>query len=432
MIKIRKRQLFKNHFLLALLFFLCLPILFILFLKFYKNFLPLFYLYGFFLIIISYYLVISAKRRERLVALQKEDTEERINLVFAKIKEEKQSLAALERKITSYSSLEEVTEKLNKCLTLEETAHTLCALACNIFGDHDRVCILYLFEAKSGELAIVSTNKGQEHEVIKSKKGDIFDGWVIKKLQPLIIENTKKDFRFDLERIEKEQLRPIRSLISAPLIVGGQVLGVLRLDSVRESAFCDDDLRLLSTVADLGAVALENALLYRKVEELAIKDGLTGLYLRRYLSERLNEEVQRGLRKGSVFSLLMIDIDKFKDYNDKFGHMAGDIVLKTIAKILTLDFDQPGNILSRYGGEEFLVVLADCSKDKAQKMAEAVRKVIKEKEIILRKKRTQVTASIGVASFPQDAKVTEDLIRFADAALYQAKKTGRDRVCTWQ
>ena len=179
-------------------------------------------------------------------------------------------------------------------------------------------------------------------------------------------------------------------------------------------------------------MAIENALLYQKAEELAIKDGLTGLYLRRYFSERLKAEVQRGLRQGSVFSILMIDIDKFKDYNDKFGHMAGDIVLKTIAKILTQSFDRPGNILSRYGGEEFLVVLPDCAKNKALKMAESVRKVIKEKEIILRKKRTQVTVSIGVASFSQDAKVMDDLIRCADAALYEAKKGGRDRVCPSQ
>jgi diguanylate cyclase (GGDEF)-like protein len=430
LIKTRKKRLSKDYSLLALLFFFCLPILFIYFLKFHKNFLPLFYLSWFFLITGSYYLVIDSKRRERLIALEKEDAQERINLVFAKIREERQSLIALEKKIASYSSLEKVTERLNKCLTLEETANALSSLTCDILGDHDRVCILYLFEAKSGELAIISTNKGQDHEVIKSKKGDIFDGWVIKKLQPLIVEDIKKDFRFDLERVEEEQLRPIRSLISAPLIAGRRVVGILRVDSDKEQVFSDDELRLLSTIADLGAVAVENALLYQKAEELAIKDGLTGLYLRRYLSERLNEEVQRGLRKGSAFSVLMIDIDKFKDYNDKFGHMAGDIVLKTIANILSQHFDRPGNILSRYGGEEFLVVLEDCAKDNALKMAESVRKMIKEKDIILRKKHTKVTASIGVASFPADARVAEDLIGCADTALYAAKKGGRDRVCT--
>ncbi|MDP3143710.1 MAG: sensor domain-containing diguanylate cyclase [Candidatus Omnitrophota bacterium] len=432
MIKILKKQLFRDSFLLSLSFVFCLPIFFIYFLKFNPRLLFLFYLSLLVFIVVLYFMFIDSKRRERLIFLQKQDNEEKINLINAKIKEERISTSASEKKIVSYSSLKGVTEELSKCLTLQESAQTLCSLVCDILGKEDRVCILYLLETNSGDLSMIFTNKGKAHEIIKHKKGDIFDHWVIKKLQALIVEDIKKDFRFDLERIKKEELRPIRSLISVPLIVGKKVLGVLRMDSIEESSFSDDDLRLLSTISDLGAVAIENSQLYQKAEELAIKDGLTNLYLRRYLDERLNEEIGRSLRKGSVFSILMIDIDKFKDYNDKFGHMAGDIVLKTIAKILQMNFEQTGNIISRYGGEEFLIMLSECHKEKAQKVAEELRKLIKEKEITLRKKHTHVTVSIGVAAFPQDARAMDDLIRCADAALYAAKKAGRDKVCFWE
>jgi len=150
-----------------------------------------------------------------------------------------------------------------------------------------------------------------------------------------MVEDTKKDFRFDLEKVVLDKERQIRSLISAPLCIGRRVLGILRVDSIRENSFSFDDLRLLTTISDIGAMAVENALLYEKTEELAIKDGLTGIYLRRYLLERIPGEIGRALRKGSEASLLMLDIDHFKNYNDKFGHVAGDIVLKDLGALLS-------------------------------------------------------------------------------------------------
>ena len=125
----------------------------------------------------------------------------------------------------------------------------------------------------------------------------------------------------------------------------------------------------------------------------------------------------------------MIDLDNFKQYNDTFGHVAGDIVLKVIAKILGDVFNQPGNLVCRYGGEEFCVLLPDCSKDKAKQAANELRKRIEQEKIILRRQETTVTVSIGVASFPKDAQMKEELIYKADHALYKAKEQGRNRVC---
>jgi diguanylate cyclase (GGDEF)-like protein len=180
----------------------------------------------------------------------------------------------------------------------------------------------------------------------------------------------------------------------------------------------------------LGAIAIENAQFYERIENLATHDSLTGLLLRRYLLERLAQEVTRELRLKRELSFLMIDLDHFKQYNDNFGHAAGDIVLRTVGMILTEMFSVPGNIVCRYGGEEFTVLLPDCPKAKAIELAENFRKKVEGQTIILRRENTNITVSIGVATFPGDAQIKEDLIQQADLALYRAKKQGRNRVCS--
>jgi diguanylate cyclase (GGDEF)-like protein len=214
------------------------------------------------------------------------------------------------------------------------------------------------------------------------------------------------------------------------LIAGNKTLGILRVDSPLPHHFATDDLRFLRTIADLAGVAIENAQLYQKIEDLAIRDGLTSLYLRRHMLERLSEELNREVRHGKDLCFLMIDLDHFKKYNDNFGHIAGDIVLRTVASILTEHFNEPGDVVCRYGGEEFCVFLPDCSKEKAITLAQEVRKKIQTREIVLRRQKTHVTASIGVAAFPVDAKGREELIIKADEALYKAKEGGRNKVCS--
>ena len=129
-------------------------------------------------------------------------------------------------------------------------------------------------------------------------------------------------------------------------------------------------------------MAIENAQLYSQVQELAIKDSLTGLYLRRYFIERMSKEVARQLNNDGELSFLMIDIDHFKQYNDKFGHMAGDIVLRMVSALMEDFFNQPGNLVCRYGGEEFAVMLPDCSKNTAVELAEQIREMIEQRTVI--------------------------------------------------
>ncbi|HNV24335.1 MAG TPA: sensor domain-containing diguanylate cyclase [Candidatus Omnitrophota bacterium] len=342
---------------------------------------------------------------------------------------EQAAISSFREKIVNFSELKGLTERLGICLSLEETSKVLSSEVNKLFGGPETVIILYVLEGKTGDLGIIASYKEKLEFNIKQKKGDIFDRWVVKTLQPLLIEDVKIDYRFDADKILEEDTRAIRSLISVPLLVGHRPIGVLRVDSSQVNTFTTEDLRFLNAIGDIGAIAMENAQLYERIEQLAIRDGLTNLYLRRYLNERLPEEVSRHLRSKSEMSFLMIDLDFFKEYNDKYGHMAGDIVLKMVSIVLMECFDQPGNLVFRYGGEEFGVLLSDCTKKKALELAEDFRKRIENQSILLRRQKTNVTVSVGVASFPKDAQEKEELIYKADRALYQAKRSGRNRVC---
>lgn len=368
-------------------------------------------------------------QKQSQINIQKEEYFEKANVLKADIDKEWKAVESFRRKIVNYSQLKELTEKLSSSLTLAETSHAISSEVSQFFGHKDNTVILYLFHSQTGEMGISSSQKGQMQVNIKSKKGDIFDQHVVKTLQPLLIEDTRKDFRFDIERNLPEDSRAIRSLISGPLLIGQKTLGILRIDSALPDHFGQEDLRFLLTITDLASVAIENAQLYERIEDMAIRDSLTGLFLRRHMLNRLEEELKRDLRGRKSLAFLMIDIDYFKKYNDAYGHVAGDIVLKMLSAILQDCFKDPGNIVCRYGGEEFCVILPDCSKEKAAALAEQFRSKVEKQIFVLRRQNTNVSVSIGIATFPDDARMKEELIYKADHALYQAKLQGRNKIC---
>ncbi len=186
----------------------------------------------------------------------------------------------------------------------------------------------------------------------------------------------------------------------------------------------------LSVLAGQIGLQVNRIKLYEKIQELAITDGLTGIYVRRHLLERFQEELERSGKHKLKLSFLMIDIDHFKKCNDEYGHLVGDAVLKEIAQMSKQGLRQV-DLVGRYGGEELGIVLPETTKEGARQVGEKLRKEVERYNFKAYDEVTKVTVSIGLATFPDDALTREELIERADQALYKAKAAGRNKVCVY-
>ncbi len=178
-------------------------------------------------------------------------------------------------------------------------------------------------------------------------------------------------------------------------------------------------------------LGIKRAVLYKGVQELAIIDSLTSISNRRHFLERFKEELERSAKFDYKFSCLMIDIDYFKDFNDRYGHIVGDAILRELSRTIQENIRQI-DLIGRYGGEEFSIILSETDKDGAQFAAERIRLAIQDKHIRIYDEELKITVSIGISIFPYDGKDMERLIDTADSALYQAKQAGRNKVCFYK
>jgi two-component system cell cycle response regulator len=220
------------------------------------------------------------------------------------------------------------------------------------------------------------------------------------------------------------------SVIAVPLKSSGTVIGVLDLfGSAKAQGFDDRDLATIRTFASQATVAVDNVLLHEEAQRVSITDDLTGLYNYRYFSAALSKEIERAARFGRPLSLLMLDLDRFKDVNDTYGHQRGDEVLAEVAsRVLRKVRDV--DTVCRYGGEEFVVILPETDEAGACKLAERIAQAMRRKGFVSEGyPQLQVTVSVGVAVFPQHGASPGVLLRHADRALYAAKAAGRD---TWR
>lgn len=381
-------------------------------------------------VFILFYFLKTFSRRSLLIHSQIERCTEQINILKAENEKNRQFAQALKFKITRYDNLKKVIEDLNRSLKLDTVIPVLTSVVYSLISNNSGCALFYLVNNQYQKLDLVYSIKDDSGLVVLAKEGDIFDQWVLRHSSQLIIEDLRNDFRFDLEALPDQEARPVLSLISSQLVSHNSLLGLLRLESKKSGAFNQDDLRFLSLVADLGAAAVENSLLFQKEQDLAIHDGLTSLFTKPHFITRLKDEARRFLRLDQHLSLMMIDIDFFKQYNDKFGHTAGDIVLKKIGRLLKNALKEFNPLLCRFGGEEFLVMLPGVNKQRALGIAEDLRRRIQEESIVLRRQDTHVTVSIGLACLPFDTKDEDELIQKADKAMYSAKRKGRNRVCS--
>ena len=215
-----------------------------------------------------------------------------------------------------------------------------------------------------------------------------------------------------------------RSALAIPLTYAETLLGVLNLESRRGNAFHEQEVLILRTLADLLATALHNAFVFQKMQQQAITDSLTGIKTRRFFLESLQAEWKRASRSGRPFSVVMVDLDRFKDINDTLGHLEGDLVLARIGRVLEQKSRQ-SNVVARYGGDEFVILMPETGLEQAQVLSERLRLWIATDPMLSQMK---ITGSFGVATYPQHGAQVEDILRVADAGMYTSKKEGGNRV----
>jgi diguanylate cyclase (GGDEF)-like protein len=219
---------------------------------------------------------------------------------------------------------------------------------------------------------------------------------------------------------------PVDSLFAFPLVVENEVVGVLMITNPSVRTMPEQESRIMASIAHQASIAIQNVVHLKTEKKKADTDGLTGLFNRRYFNEQIEEAVYRALERKSALSLILMDLDDFKHYNDTYGHPAGDQLLKIVANTLT-GAVRDHDIVARYGGEEFAIILKDTSNQLAVDIAERVRLAVA--TLPKGAMKCPVALSLGVATMPDHATDRVALLEFADRSLYQAKKSGKNKVC---
>jgi diguanylate cyclase (GGDEF)-like protein len=279
-------------------------------------------------------------------------------------------------------------------------------------------------------------NRWEDHRIAF---GEGLAGKVAEKSRTYYFENADAAFDGEIEPSEIEK-RMTGSVFALPLEVRGSLIGVLTVVRFTHNGFTPTDRQSLHSIASQIALAYDRAQLYMRTKELAVRDELTGIYNRRHFQQMLELELKRAERYKRHISILMIDVDHFKKFNDAYGHMRGDELLKQLSALLKKNLREV-DVLARYGGEEFIVMLTDTS------LSDGINVASKLKEIIKMNLRldtpgkalagpdappSQVTISVGVSSYPECATTPDELLNAADMAMYMAKRKGRDRVYAYQ
>jgi diguanylate cyclase (GGDEF)-like protein len=237
------------------------------------------------------------------------------------------------------------------------------------------------------------------------------------------------DSRQQVVFVKRANLSGMRSLLILPLVVREDAIGTLALAAHRTDAFNDSVRPTLEVLANQLAVALSNAAAVKRLEEMATTDGLTGCLNKRAFLDELESKMRSAERFGRKLSLLVTDLDHFKNVNDTYGHDVGDVVIKGLGAIL-IRRKRDTDIVARFGGEEFCVLCEETDTQGAVILAERVREELAQTAFVTDLGKLSITCSIGVATFPEDARTPEELFKISDQALYAAKRSGRDRVCT--
>ncbi|MBI3287724.1 MAG: GAF domain-containing protein [Chloroflexi bacterium] len=340
--------------------------------------------------------------------------------------------AQLERRTESLALIHSLSKAVSSTLELEQIFRIAMEEMVRTFRV-DQSAIL-LFDADKGYAKLVAEHQpsATAEPLLIPLRGNPAMERILSTRQPLAIEDVQSDPLLEPVRPVMVQ-RGIHSSLIVPLIAKDELIGTIGLDVTRgPRRFTAEEIELAQTIAQEISGAIERARLYEETKRLAITDSLTGLYNVRYFYQELDRELVRSRRYERPLSLIMMDIDNFKRYNDTYGHLAGDDLLRELAALLN-EMIRRTDILARYGGEEFMIVLPETDAPEASALAERIAEQVRNHPFAVRfsELKGQITISCGVATFPQHAQTSRDLVHAADTALYQAKGT-KDRIFTFE
>ena len=338
--------------------------------------------------------------------------------------------ALIERLEKEKVKLEVIMDAYNKIggiYELESLADFVTSRALQI-AEAERSSLMVIDE-KTQELVLKGA-KGIEKDKLasfKMKVGQFISGWVVKQGEALLVRDIDDDPRF---KSAPKNTYKTKSFISLPLKTEQHVVGVMNVTDkfAAMKVFTEEDLRYLQLLAHQTVIQIENIRLCEKLASLAVTDALTGVYNHRFFQEQISQEIQRARRYGHQLSLLIFDIDNFKSYNDHYGHLEGDRVLKRVSAaarkcVRTVD------MVCRYGGDEFVVILPATNVHGAKFVAEKIRESVELMELVVKEKNSEikVTVSGGVAAYAEGMQ-KEELVAGADRQLYHAKTDGGNRI----
>ena len=337
-------------------------------------------------------------------------------------------VAGERREAGEVAVFQELGKALTSSLQLDQVLRTIMEKI-DEFLRPDNWSLLLLDEAKQElyfELAVGKASQALKD--VRIKLGQGIAGWVAQHGEVVIVPDTTKDTRF-FGKVDEKTKMETRSIVAVPVKFRDTCLGVIELiNCVGPEGFDPRDLKLLEALSDFAAIALENARHVKRIHELTIKDDCTSLYNARHMGFILDTEIYRSQRYTYEFSIVFIDLDHFKQVNDTHGHLVGSRLLAEMGEAMKancrlIDF------AFRYGGDEFVILLPQTSKDNAINVARRLHRLIRE-TVWLQKEglNIHITPSVGLAAYPVDAKTKEGLLHLADEAMYLVKNTNRDSV----
>ena len=325
--------------------------------------------------------------------------------------------------------LNKVTQAIGSTIELDKLLELIFEQLCSAIACDTYSVTLYDPAEQALDFHIL-LDDGKRYPPARIPIGNGLASWVIENKRPLLIRQYSKEIdSLPVKPIKLGQNRFSESWLGVPMLQGDQILGMLAIASYKANAFIQEDRDMLSNVAVQAALAIDNARHHAEVEEQARRDSLTGAYNHGYLLKRLYEEVDLARLNRQPLSVIMMDIDYFKAYNDTYGHIVGDDVLCLVVKAIKSHIKNT-DLVGRWGGEEFAVALPGTTTSQARGVAERIRHTLAEMNLTNRDGHpiNKPTMSQGIATFPNDVKDATELVDLADQTLYVAKQRGRDQI----